>query len=51
MQEPQANLEHWCSGSSVALCLEGEDAVRKLLDVLGGLDSSLGAMHGQCALV
>ncbi|KAM6965867.1 dynein axonemal assembly factor 8 [Tautogolabrus adspersus] len=36
----EAQVEYLCSGSSLALCLEGEDAVRRLLDVIGHLDSS-----------
>lgn len=44
MQDPadfEAHVEFLCSGSSLALCLEGEDAVRRLLDVLDHEDSSL----------
>ncbi|XP_044036470.1 dynein axonemal assembly factor 8 isoform X2 [Siniperca chuatsi] len=37
----EAHVEYLCSGSSLALCLEGENAVRRLLDVLGQEDSSL----------
>ncbi|XP_045888791.1 dynein axonemal assembly factor 8 isoform X1 [Micropterus dolomieu] len=37
----EAHVEYLCSGSSLALCLEGENAVRMLLDVLGQEDSSL----------
>ncbi|XP_056258276.1 dynein axonemal assembly factor 8 [Seriola aureovittata] len=36
-----AHVECLCSGSSLALCLQGENAVRRLLDVLGQEDSSL----------
>ncbi|XP_060883220.1 dynein axonemal assembly factor 8 [Labrus mixtus] len=36
----EAQVEYLCSGSSLALCLEGEDAVRRLLDVIGHMDSS-----------
>lgn len=45
MQEP-ADLEYLCSGFSLALCLEGEDAVRQLLDVLREEDSCDG-IYGQ----
>nr|XP_046271976.1 dynein axonemal assembly factor 8 isoform X2 [Scatophagus argus] len=37
----EAHVEYMCSGSSLALCLKGENAVRRLLDVLGQEDSSL----------
>ncbi|KAI3359678.1 hypothetical protein L3Q82_014056, partial [Scortum barcoo] len=35
-----AHVEYLCSGSSLALCLEGENAVRRLLGVLDREDSS-----------
>lgn len=44
VQDPsdlEAHVEYLCSGSSLALCLEGENAVRRLLDVLRQEDSSL----------
>ncbi|XP_031168309.1 uncharacterized protein LOC116059406 isoform X3 [Sander lucioperca] len=37
----EAHVEYLCSGSSLALCLQGENAVRRLLDVLSQDDSSL----------
>ncbi|KAA8585282.1 hypothetical protein FQN60_003976 [Etheostoma spectabile] len=37
----EAHMEYLCSGSSLALCLQGENAVRRLLDVLSQDDSSL----------
>lgn len=43
VQEPsdlEAHVEYLCSGSSLALCLQGENAVRRLLDMLGQEDSS-----------
>ncbi|XP_071326366.1 dynein axonemal assembly factor 8 isoform X2 [Trachinotus anak] len=39
--DSEAHVEYLCSGSSLALCLQGENAVRRLLDVLGQEDSSL----------
>ncbi|KAM9346620.1 dynein axonemal assembly factor 8 [Symphorus nematophorus] len=36
----KAHVKYLCSGSSLALCLEGENAVRRLLDVLSQRDSS-----------
>lgn len=38
---PAEKQQYLCSGSSMALCLQGEDAVKKLLDVLSQEDSSL----------
>ncbi|KAM8725048.1 dynein axonemal assembly factor 8 isoform 1-T1 [Acanthopagrus schlegelii] len=37
----KASVEYLCSGSSLVLCLEGENAVKALLDVLGQEDSTL----------
>ncbi|XP_040918192.1 dynein axonemal-associated protein 1 [Toxotes jaculatrix] len=37
----EAHVDYLGSGSSLALCLQGENAVRRLLDVLGKEDSSL----------
>ncbi|KAK2833238.1 hypothetical protein Q5P01_017127 [Channa striata] len=37
----EAHIEYLCSGSSVAFCLQGENAVKRLLDLLGQEDSSL----------
>ncbi|XP_034567459.1 uncharacterized protein LOC117832438 [Notolabrus celidotus] len=44
----EAQVEDLCSGSSLALCLEGEDAVRRLLGVLGRPDmaSSYDEIYG-----
>lgn len=44
VQDPsdvEACVENWCSGSSLALCLKGQNTVRRHLDVLGTEDSSL----------
>lgn len=44
VQDPsdlEAYVARLCSGSSLALCLEGENAARRLLDVLRQEDSSL----------
>lgn len=65
LQDPsdlEAHVEFLCSGSSLALCLEGENAVRGLLDVLSQEDSSLWAtcygmahsyngIYGQCPVL
>ncbi|KAM6914113.1 dynein axonemal assembly factor 8 isoform 2-T2 [Lycodopsis pacificus] len=42
----EAHVEYLCSGSSLALCLQGENAVSRLLDVLDQDDSSLWTCHG-----
>ncbi|KAK9534734.1 hypothetical protein VZT92_007162 [Zoarces viviparus] len=42
----EAHVEYLCSGSSLALCLQGENAVSRLLDVLDQDDSSLWTYHG-----
>ncbi|XP_031717758.1 uncharacterized protein LOC116391380 isoform X2 [Anarrhichthys ocellatus] len=42
----EAHVEYLCSGSSLALCLQGENAVSRLLDVLDRDDSSLWTYHG-----
>ncbi|XP_070703582.1 dynein axonemal assembly factor 8 [Pempheris klunzingeri] len=39
--DSEVHLEYLCSGSSLALCFEGENAVRKLLHELSREDSSL----------
>ncbi|GLD49175.1 uncharacterized protein AKAME5_000300400 [Lates japonicus] len=39
--DSEAHVDELCSGSSLALCLQGENAVRRLLDVLRREDSSL----------
>ncbi|XP_044187227.1 dynein axonemal assembly factor 8 [Thunnus albacares] len=37
----EARVQFLCSGSSLALCFKGENAVQRLLDMLGQEDSSL----------
>eukprot|EP00064_Thunnus_orientalis_P008467 superscaffoldBa00001005_g8490 len=37
----EARVQFLCSGSSLAVCLKGENAVQRLLDMLGQEDSSL----------
>ncbi|XP_068434963.1 dynein axonemal assembly factor 8 [Clinocottus analis] len=44
--ELEAHVDYLCSGSSLALCLRGEHAVSRLLDVLDRDDSSLWTFHG-----
>ncbi|XP_067332532.1 dynein axonemal assembly factor 8 isoform X2 [Channa argus] len=39
--ELEAHIEYLCSGSSVAFCLQGENAVKRLLYLLGQEDLSL----------
>ncbi|XP_076608322.1 dynein axonemal assembly factor 8 [Chaetodon auriga] len=47
----EAHVDYMCSGASLALCLEGENAVKRLLDVLGQEDSSLWTTcHGMAHL-
>ncbi|XP_070836839.1 dynein axonemal assembly factor 8 [Chaetodon trifascialis] len=47
----EAHVDYMCSGASLALCLEGENAVKRLLDVLGQEDSSLWTTcHGMADL-
>ncbi|XP_074512139.1 dynein axonemal assembly factor 8 [Sebastes fasciatus] len=43
----EAHVEYLCSGSSLALCLQGEDAVKRLLDVLDQEDSSVWTNYGK----
>ncbi|XP_042361813.1 dynein axonemal assembly factor 8-like [Plectropomus leopardus] len=42
----EAHVEYLCSGSSLALCLQGENAVGRLLNVLGQDDPSLWTSYG-----
>ncbi|XP_068584129.1 dynein axonemal assembly factor 8 isoform X2 [Cebidichthys violaceus] len=42
----EAHVEYLTSGSSLALCLQGENAASRLLDVLDQEDSSLWTYHG-----
>ncbi|XP_075942837.1 dynein axonemal assembly factor 8 [Anarhichas minor] len=42
----EAHVEYLCSGSSLALCLQGGNAVSRLLHVLDQDDSSLWTYHG-----
>lgn len=65
VQDPadlEAHVEYLCSGSSLALCLQGENAVRRLQDVLGQEDSSslwtyqgmahsYSGIYGQCPVL
>ncbi|XP_059203241.1 dynein axonemal assembly factor 8 [Centropristis striata] len=46
----EAHVEYLCSGSSLALCLQGENAVRRLLDVLGQEELSLWAFDDMAHL-
>ncbi|KAG7223157.1 hypothetical protein INR49_015765, partial [Caranx melampygus] len=41
LSDLQACVEDLCSGFSLVLCFQGENAVRKLLDMLGQQDSSI----------
>lgn len=44
VQDPldlEARVQFLCSGWSLAVCLKGENAVQRLLDMLGQEDSSL----------
>lgn len=41
LSDLKAHVEYLCSGSSLVLCLEGENAVKRLLEVLEQVDSFL----------